>query len=197
VEKRRDESHGTSFSPSPLKLQTAVAREDIFSPYSQAKLNTFRKALKKDRDIQFSWKENGEARTFGFAGKENERQDQDEDALMLPKDLTGDRDKDMKPLFLRLVALIGESFFSFSFFSSFGSHPFFLFADRSSMRIHMKEILRGADIEYPIQSRQLKKTSSIKSAYAELRELLQAHGKCQVLKGGVLRVTPVMLDVFL
>ena len=197
MEKKKAGPDSTSFSPSPLRKSTAVAREDIFSPYSQAKLNTFRKALKQDRGISFSWKENGEARTFGFAGKENERQDQDEDALMLPKDLTGDRDKDMKPLFLRLVALIGESFFSFSFFSSFGSHPFFLFADRSSMRIHMKEILRGADIGYPIQSRQLKKTSSIKSAYAELRELLQAHGKRQVLKGGVLRVTPVMLDVFL
>jgi len=99
VEKRRDESHGTSFSPSPLKLQTAVAREDIFSPYSQAKLNTFRKALKQDRGISFSWKENGEARTFGFAGKENERQveDEDEGVLVLPKELMGDRDHDMKP----------------------------------------------------------------------------------------------------
>ena len=72
-----------------------------------------------------------------------------------------------------------------------------VFADRSSLRIHMKEILRGADIEYPIQSRRLKKTSAMKEAYKDLRELLQAHGKCQVLKGGVLRVTPAMLDVFL
>jgi len=196
VEKKKAGPDSTSFSPSPLRKSTAVAREDIFSPYSQAKLNTFRKALKKDRDIQFSWKENRETRTFGFAGKENERQDQDEDALMLPKDLTGDRDKDMKPLFLKLVALIGESFFSFSFFFVWVSSLLSICRSLFNENPHERDTA-WCDIEYPIQSRQLKKTSSIKSAYAELRELLQAHGKCQVLKGGVLRVTPAMLDVFL
>jgi len=130
VEKKKAGPDSTSFSPSPLRKSTAVAREDIFSPYSQAKLNTFRKALKKDRDIQFSWKENGETRTFGFAGKENERQveDEDEGVLVLPKQLMGDRDHDMKPLFMKLVALIGEFFFFlFVLFSSLVSSSFFLF----------------------------------------------------------------------
>jgi len=163
-----------------LGIQTAVAREDIFSPYSQAKLNAFRKALKKDRDIWFSWKEDGVNKTSGLVvDKENkvEKQelDDDDDVLLLPKELTGNRDNDLKPLFMKLVDLV----------------------DRSSLRGNMKHILRGSDIDYPIHSRQLKKTSAMKEAYKDLRELLQAHEKCQVLKGGVLKVTPAMLDVFL
>jgi len=202
VEKKKAGPHSTSFSPSPLRRPTAVAREDIFSPYSQAKLNAFRKALKKDRDIWFSWKEDGVDKTSGLVGKENERQveDEDEGVLVLPKELVGDRDHDMKPLFMKLVALIGEFFFSFLMylFSFFLCVSFSSFApDRSSLRGDMKHILRGSGIDYPIHARQLKKSSAMKEAYKDLRELLRAHEKCKVLKGGVLKVTPGMLEVFL
>ena len=114
-----------------MGIQTAVAREDIFSPYSQAKLNAFRKALKKDRDIWFSWKEDGVDRTSGLVvDKENkvEKQelDDDDDVLLLPKELTGNRDNDMKPLFMKLVDLVGMDFFPIFFLFIFSS-SFLLF----------------------------------------------------------------------
>ena len=109
---------------------------------------------------------------------------------------------------MSLVDLVGGCFlfpffsyflflFLFFLFLFFFHHLLHLFTARSSLRNQMIHILRGAGIDFPVRSYPLKKTSAMKSAYADLRELLRVNEKGQLLKGGTIRLTPSMLDVFL
>jgi len=65
--------------------------------------------------VWFSWKENGVVHSFGLNDQKGHQENHfdaqegdGDETLVLPKELNGNRDLDIKPLFLKLVNLVGR-----------------------------------------------------------------------------------------
>jgi len=129
------------------------------------RLLAFAAALNTQKRVWFSYLDaGGEVFTTGFTpGPES--------VITIPLEVKGDRDTVIKPLFLAVVDLLGES----------------------EMREKVLDTLRRHAIGYPLQSSKLKSTTAMKRVLKSLRHYLIQGKRCEILPSGDIWIAPFML----
>ena len=134
--KRKSPRHTVSVVAAVLPKVQQPQLQPEFSPASEAKLEGFKRALRNKEHVWCSWidKESGHVKSKGLIDAS--------ESLVLPLQLTGDRDTQVKPQFTMIVEMMGKRSFSFLLFS-------FLFSYFLSFLLHSRLATQKGFAQHP------------------------------------------------
>lgn len=137
---------------------------------SLEKVAKFRRVLAKHPGAWISWIDEGKVKTFGSPSGAGSA------AITIPARLSGDRDTVIKPILVKIVSLLTRS---------------------STLGAETRRILARHDIDYPLKIKRLKKSTNMKGALQDIRQLLQREKRCEVMPCGSLRTSADILGVLI